>query len=138
MVRSKLHPAGRKIIMNQSGMSGDHMDHKKYYKPKGDHPSFNTNMTTSKLGIQLARIENIKTDPRYKWTRSLEVQLLTRNMSEELRKRIEMSTGIDPKDYEHSRELAAIIEKTCHQEFSKNSEEQGRFFKRNGGVEDEG
>ena len=92
LTRSEFQPAGRHFVMNQSGMPRDRFEHKKYYKPKEDHPSFDTDMTIRKIRNQLARTENIKTDPRFKWTRALKVQLLTRNMSEELRNKIKMDT----------------------------------------------
>ena len=66
--------------MNQSGMPRERLGHKKYYKTMEDHPSFDTDMTTSKLGNQLARTENIKTDPRVKWTRALREGCKTKNL----------------------------------------------------------
>ena len=66
---------------------------KKYYRPglegtEEEHPKFDVNMPAGDLKQQLTKAAEIKNDTRFKWTEKLKIQLLTRKMSDELKRRI--------------------------------------------------
>ena len=69
---------------------------KKWYTDKEDYPKFDVNMTAGDLKTGLARAIEIYEDVRWQWMPKLRLELLTKRMSNELKRKIKTDTGLDP------------------------------------------
>ena len=71
-------------------------DKKKWYTYKDEYPKFSINMTAADLKRSLAKANEIYTDSRWRWTTILRLELLTKDMSNDLKLKIKTDKGIDP------------------------------------------
>ena len=79
-------------------MDGDDDRNKRFYAVKDGYIKFTTNMKAREIKTKLANARATISDGRWRWTDSMKLEMLTKEMSNDLRLKIQSDTGKDPQD----------------------------------------